>query len=64
MNKFAFALAAGTLAVVGTSTAHAQSCSDPGFYGAIGNYDVAPKSNNGILAGAFKSDIGSTPSRR
>lgn len=59
MNKLALALAAGTLAVAGMSNAHAQSYSDPGFYAAIGYYDVAPKSNNGVLAGAFKSDIGS-----
>ena len=59
MNKLTLALAVGTLAVAGIPGAHAQAYADPGFYGAIGYYNVAPKSNNGVLAGAFKSDIGS-----
>lgn len=59
MNKLALVMAAGALSVAATSGIHAQSFNDPGFYAAIGYYDVTPKSNNGVLAGAFKSDIGS-----
>jgi outer membrane protein len=59
MNRFAFALAAGTLAVAATSTVRAQSFDAPGFYAAIGYYDVAPKSSNGVLANTFHSDIDS-----
>lgn len=59
MNKLALALAIGTLTTAGLSSVHAQSVTDPGFCGAMGYYDVAPKSNNGVLAGVFKSDIDS-----
>ena len=59
MNKSNVVLTAAILAVVGMSSAHAQSVSDPGFYTALGYYDVSPKSNNGVLAGTLKSDIGS-----
>lgn len=59
MNKITLALSAGVLAAAGMSSALAQSYSDPGFYGAIGYYDVSPKSDNGVLAGAFNSTVGS-----
>lgn len=59
MNKLALILAAGTLSAAAIPAVHAQSYGDAGFYAALGYYDVAPKNNNGILAGAFKSDIDS-----
>ncbi len=59
MNKLVIALAAGTLAAAATPGVRAQSFGDPGFYAAIGYYDVAPKSNNGVLANTFRSDINS-----
>lgn len=45
------------LAIALSGSAQAQDYSAPGFYGAIGYNDVAPKSNNGVLAGAFNASI-------
>lgn len=59
MKILSFTLAAGVLAVAGMTSAHAQSVSDPGFYAAVGYYNVSPKTDNGVLAGAFKSSIDS-----
>jgi outer membrane protein len=46
------------LVVAGSSAAAlAQSAPESGFYGAVGYSSVAPKSHNGVLAGAFHSSI-------
>lgn len=59
MKLTRLALIPAVLFATGIGVAHAQSYSDPGFYGALGYYDVSPKSNNGVLAGAFNSSINS-----
>lgn len=59
MKSISLTLAAAALALTGMATAHAQDYAAPGFYGAIGYYDVSPKNHNGVLAGAFQSDINS-----
>lgn len=41
------------------ASVHAADHGAPGFYGMVGYSDVSPKSNNGVLAGAFHSSIGS-----
>jgi outer membrane protein len=48
-------LAGALLATAGA--VQAQNASGPGFYRAIGYYSVNPKSDNGTLAGVFRSDI-------
>lgn len=58
MKALPLTLTACALALAGVGTAMAQDYSSPGFYGTLGYNDVAPKSNNGILAGAFHSSIG------
>lgn len=59
MKVLTLTILAASLAVAGMAAAHAKDYSAPGFYGAIGYYDVSPKSNNGVLAGAFNSSINS-----
>lgn len=62
MKHVPLALCAVALCVAGIASAQAQSAQDfsaPGFYGALGYTEVHPKSNNGILAGAFNSSINS-----
>lgn len=64
MKRLPLMLALGVMGLGGITAAHAQSYGgddygDPGFYGAIGYYDVAPKSDNGVLAGTFNTDIDS-----
>ena len=50
---------AGALALAGIAPVYAQDHVAPGFYGAIGYNNVSPQSNTGVLAGAFRSSIGS-----
>lgn len=59
MKLLPLSLVAGALAVAGIAPSQAQSVSDPGFYAALGYYNVSPQSDNGVLAGAFKSKINS-----
>jgi len=58
MKVLPLIVAGCALAVAGAGTARAQDYSAPGFYGAVGYNGVAPKSSNGVLAGAFRSSIG------
>lgn len=57
MKAVSLILAGCALAFAQTGGLHAQDYAAPGFYGAIGYGNVAPKSNNGVLAGAFHSSI-------
>lgn len=59
MKLLSLTLIAGALGAAAMAPAQAQNISDPGLYAAIGYYNVTPKSNNGVLAGAFKSRIDS-----
>lgn len=59
MKTLSLTLVAGALALAGIAGARAQDYSAPGFYGAIGYNEVSPKSDNGVLAGAFNSSINS-----
>ena len=59
MKVASLATLAGALVLAAAGTAQAQQASGPGFYGAIGYHYVNPKSGNGTLAGAFRSDINS-----
>ena len=57
-NVLSVALASA-IAVSAVAPLHASDFDTPGFYGALGLYDVSPKSHNGVLAGAFQSSINS-----
>jgi outer membrane protein len=52
-------LLAGAVLASAVVSAQAQDAARPGFYAAIGVHSVNPKSGNGTLAGAFKTDINS-----
>lgn len=57
MKAVPLTILATVITLAGMASAHAQDYSTPGFYGAIGYNNVSPKSNNGVLAGAFNSSI-------
>jgi outer membrane protein len=58
MKSLPLILASGVLLAASSLPAHAANGDRPGFYGAIGYSSLQPKSGNGTLAGAFRTDIG------